>query len=94
VRQAVSYCARDGGIYRHVSVDSDGNNTINATQTLYDDVGILMAENLVNNLSSDLPFRVYEATLNRNGLVQVWLAFEHNDEIVNYSNEVHIPNAP
>jgi MSHA biogenesis protein MshO len=94
VRQAVSYCARDGGIYRHVSVDSDGNNTINATQTLYNDVGILMAENLVNDLSSDLPFRVYEAALNRNGLVQVLLAFEHNDEIINYSNEVHIPNVP
>ena len=94
VRQAISYCARDGGIYRHVSVDSDGHNTINASQTLYASGGTLMAENLVNDLSSDLPFRVYEATLNRNGLVQVWLAFEYNDEIVNYSNEVHIPNVP
>ena len=96
VRQAISYCARDEGIYRHVSVDSGGNNIINTIQTLYTSGGSLMAENLVNDLSSasELPFRVANGTLKRNGLVQILLAFEHNDEIVNFSNEVHILNVP
>ena len=93
VRQAVSYCVQNNSMYRYV-------DTINTGQVTYDiDIktdGSLMAENLVNDLSSasELPFRVSNATLRRNSLVQILLAFEHNDEIVNFSNEVHIPNVP
>ena len=91
--KAVSYCVQNNSIYRYV-------DTINNGQVTYDiDIntdGSLMAENLVNDLSSasELPFRVSNATLRRNSLVQILLAFEHNDEIVNFSNEVHIPNVP
>lgn len=91
--KAVSYCVQNNSIYRYV-------DTINNSQVTYDiDIntdGSLMAENLVNDLSSasELPFMVSNATLRRNSLVQILLTFEHNDEIVNFSNEVHIPNVP
>jgi MSHA biogenesis protein MshO len=96
VRQAISYCARSGSIYRHINIDSNGDNIISTIQPLYTSGGILMAESLVNDLTiaSDLPFRIADATLRRNALVQILLAFEHNDEIVTYSNGVHIPNVP
>lgn len=88
-RTAVSYCAHsNGNIYR---VEGD----IDTTQTVYTS-GTLMAENLNNNFNNpdDAPFRVYDATLTRNGLVHILLAFERNEEIINYSSEVHIPNVP
>ena len=88
-RTAVSYCAHSSGeIYRI-------EDSINTTQTVYS-FGTLMAENIKNDFtqSNEAPFRVYEATLSRNGLVNILLAFERNEEIINYSNEVHIPNVP
>jgi MSHA biogenesis protein MshO len=89
VREAVSYCVRNKQIYRHT-------DTINAVQTVYSTGGSLMAENLVNDLSDpeQQVFRVIPPTLARNGLINLLLTFEKNEEIVNYSNEVHIPNVP
>lgn len=89
-RKTVSYCAvSNGNIYRNEI------NAINDEQTVHES-GTLMAENLKNNLSDvdEAPFRVYEATLTRNSLVHILLAFERNEEIINYSSEVHIPNVP
>jgi MSHA biogenesis protein MshO len=88
-RQSVSYCANSSGqIYRV-------QDNITTTQTIYTS-GTLMAENLHNDFSNinELPFSVYVATLSRNSLVHILLAFEYNEEIINYSTEVHIPNAP
>ena len=55
-----------------------------------------MAENINNDFANtdEVPFRVYEATLTRNSLVHILLAFERNEEIINFSNQVHIPNVP
>lgn len=92
-RKTVSFCARtqDGkkGIYRH-------EGGIDSVQPLYTSGGDLMAQHLLNDLSDNnaLPFAVSNAVLNRNGLVHVLLAFELNDEQMNYSLEVHIPNVP
>ncbi|WP_340676980.1 type II secretion system protein [Paraglaciecola sp.] len=92
-RRIVSFCARtEGGkkgIYRH-----QGN--ITTKPTLYDTGGDLMAQHLRNDLSENdqLPFAVSSAVLNRNGLVHMVLAFELNEEPMNYSIEVHIPNVP
>jgi len=92
-RKTVSFCARtqDGkkGIYRH-------EGSIDSVQPLYTLGGDLMAQHLRNDLSKDdqLPFAVSSAVLNRNGLVHVLLAFELNEEHMNYSLEVHIPNVP
>jgi MSHA biogenesis protein MshO len=89
-RKTVSYCASSSGdIYRNEI------NGISTTQDIYES-GVLMAENLKNDLSeiNELPFNVYEATLTRNSQVHILFAFELNEEIVNYSSEVHIPNVP
>jgi MSHA biogenesis protein MshO len=88
-RTAVSYCAHSSGEIYRIEVN------INTTQTVYS-AGTLMAENLKNDFtqSDEAPFRIYDATLTRNGLVHILLAFERNEEIINYSSEVHIPNVP
>lgn len=91
--EAVSYCIQNSSIFRYV-------NTINSNQTTYDiDInadGILMAQDVTNNLNKteELPFRVINASLTRNGLVNVLLMFKREEEMVNFSNEVHIPNVP
>ena len=88
-RTAVSYCAHSSGEIYRIEVN------INTIQTVYS-AGTLMAENLKNDFtqSDEAPFRIYDATLTRNGLVHILLAFERNEEIINYSSEVHIPNVP
>jgi MSHA biogenesis protein MshO len=88
-RTAVSYCAHSNGEIFRIE------DAINTTQSVYS-AGTLMAENLKNDFTSinEAPFRVFEATLTRNGLVHILLAFERNEEIINYSSEVHIPNVP
>ena len=90
--QSVSYCAHSSGDIYRIEVDS-----INTSQTPYDSsLGTLMAENLSNDLdiASEMPFRVSDASLTRNSLVHILLTFERNEEVVNFSSEVHIPNVP
>tara|TARA_R110001599_G_scaffold353755_1_gene596380 strand:+ start:27042 stop:27884 length:843 start_codon:yes stop_codon:yes gene_type:complete len=89
VRNAVSYCVRDGGIFRH-------QTSIAQDQTVFGTGGTLMAENIINNLSvsAQLPFTIQNATLNRNSLIQILLAFELNDETINLSSDIHVPNVP
>lgn len=89
-RRTISYCASSNNrsIYRN-----EGN--ITEEQTIYTS-GVLMAENINNDFlnEQEAPFRVYEATLTRNSMVQILLAFERNEEIVNFNSEVHVPNVP
>ena len=89
-RRSISYCANSSNrsIYRN-----EGN--ITKAQLVYAS-GVLMAENISNdfNLPEEAPFTVYDATLTRNSLIHILLAFERNEEIINYSSEVHIPNVP
>ena len=89
-RKTVSYCARQSNrsIYRN-----EGNLT--QEQTVYL-TGTLMAEHINNDFDNvnEALFTVYQATLTQNSLVHILLAFERNEEIINYSSEVHIPNVP
>jgi MSHA biogenesis protein MshO len=88
-RKTVSYCANSAReIYRV-------EDNITETQEVYAS-GTLMAQNMNNVLTdvNEAPFTVFEATLTRNSLVHILLNFELNEEIVNYSNEIHFPNAP
>ena len=89
VRNAVSYCIRGGSMFRHQA-------SIVQSQTTFTSGGTLMAENIVNDLanSAQLPFTVQNATLNRNSLIQILLAFELNDETINLSSDIHVPNVP
>jgi MSHA biogenesis protein MshO len=87
-RTLVSYCANsNGNIYR---------NQGNIAPTSFYSTGVLMAENMQNNLNevNQAPFRLYTATLTRNSMVHILLAFERNQEIINYSHAVHCPNVP
>lgn len=89
-RYAVSYCAHNTGeIYRH-------QTTLETVQTVFDSGGNLMATGLANDLTeiNERPFQIQPPSLTRNGLVNLLLAFERNEEIVNYNIEVHIPNVP
>lgn len=91
VDNPVSYCVTNNQILRFAGY---GYNSTQST-TLTD--GILMAENLENDLAGeqqDKPFRLSEATLTRNAFVVALLRFELNEELVVFNNEVHIPNAP
>jgi len=92
VTETVSYCLRgiENKVYRHQS------NIFNDVQDIYTTGGVLMADNLINNLglAEQQAFRIIDASLTRNALVQMLLTFELNEEIINYSNEVHIPNVP
>ncbi|EGN74896.1 prepilin-type N-terminal cleavage/methylation domain-containing protein [Idiomarina sp. A28L] len=57
----------------------------------------IMAVDIGNDLANDeLPFRVFEATLRRNSLVQIDLRFRRSaaNEPLQISHEVHIPNVP
>ncbi|MEI8650153.1 prepilin-type cleavage/methylation domain-containing protein [Paraglaciecola sp. Hal342] len=89
VRNAVSYCVRGGSMFRH-------QTSIGQTQTVFGAGGTLMAENIINDLSvsAQLPFTIQNATLNRNSLIQILLAFELNDETINLSSDIHVPNVP
>ena len=86
VRNMVSYCVSGGSIFRQ-------ERSIDLAQT---NLGVLMAENIVNDLtdSAQFPFTVQQATLNRNGLIQILLAFELNEETINLSSDIHVPNVP
>ncbi|MCC2617645.1 prepilin-type N-terminal cleavage/methylation domain-containing protein [Aestuariibacter halophilus] len=97
INQPVSYCALADGSVRRFS-----GYGVNAVQPQLQavDGGVLMAENLVNQLSaaagssSDDPFRVVPATLTRSALALVRLRFGRDAEVITFNNEVHLPNAP
>lgn len=87
----VSYCVTGGQIIRYTDY---GYNAVQDTSLSN---GVLMAENVQNDLNGndqDKPFRVAAATLSRNAFVLTLLRFDINEETVVFNNEVHIPNAP
>ncbi len=91
--QAVSYCLRGQSVYRHSS-------SINTNQSIYLSGGVLMAEQVVNQLGSSPssgtqnPFTSVAATLQRNGATQILLVFAREDERFTFLQEVQTPNAP
>ncbi|MFT5760679.1 MAG: MSHA biogenesis protein MshO [Alteromonadaceae bacterium] len=56
--------------------------------------GILMAQDITNDILSNPPFEVESASLQRNALVQIHLQFEKNFEQVTFNNEVQVLNVP
>jgi MSHA biogenesis protein MshO len=93
---AVNYCVRNNALYRHES-------SISPTQIAFTSGGVLMAENLANQLSanpnsapanSQNPFRVVDASLRRNAYTQTQLIFTRDGEYMTFIQEIHIPNVP
>lgn len=93
--QAISFCVRNQQLFRHI-------DSINSNQTLYTSGGVLMAKGIINTLSSNPlinsgsedPFQVFAADLRRNSFLQMRLTFSENDEVLSFSQEVHIANTP
>ncbi|WP_412972538.1 type II secretion system protein J [Glaciecola sp. MF2-115] len=92
----VNYCVRNNALYRHES-------SVAPTQTAFTSGGVLMAENLANQLSanpnsapanSQNPFRVVDASLRRNAYTQTQLIFTRDGEYMTFVQEIHIPNVP
>ncbi len=92
----VNYCARNNALYRHESSISD-------TQPIFTSGGVLMAENMGNQLSAnpnspssnDLnPFRIVDASLRRNAYTQTQFIFVRDGESMTFTQEIHIPNVP
>lgn len=93
---AHSYCVSDGNIYFY-------QDSISTVQPIYAQPGVLMAQYIVNTLSnnpasqtagSDDPFRIVDASLLSNSIVQLRLRFERNEEFINYNHEIHVANVP
>jgi MSHA biogenesis protein MshO len=93
---SVNYCVRNNALYRHES-------SIAATQPTFTSDGVLMAENLANQLSpnpnvpgvnSQNPFRIVDASLRRNAYTQTQLIFTRDSEYITFTQEIHIPNVP
>lgn len=69
---------------------------------------VLMAEDIANDIRAinnvvlqdterdfdASPFRVSDASLQRNSIVHTLLMFERNDEVVVFNNEIHLRNSP
>lgn len=94
--EAHSYCVRDGAVYFY-------QTDLSTSQPVFNTGGTLMAEFVVNQLSnnpnsqaanSDDPFRISDASLLTNSVIQIRLRFERNEEILDYNHEVHIANVP
>ncbi|MCF2947363.1 prepilin-type N-terminal cleavage/methylation domain-containing protein [Paraglaciecola aquimarina] len=87
-RDAISYCAyNDGKVYRY-------QNVIDDIQEVYPSDSTVSRALMAKELTNSQPFKIEEASLTRNGLVNILLEFKRNDELVNYNVEVHIPNVP
>lgn len=92
----INYCVRNNALYRHES-------SISETQTVFSSGGVLMAENMGNQLSAnpnvpnanDLnPFRIVDASLRRNAYTQTQFVFVRDGESMTFTQEIHIPNVP
>lgn len=90
----VSYCVEGGQLRRYAGYGLQDPQPVNLNG------GVLMAENLINNLSNDAgtgisdPFRLTQANLTRTASVLMLLQFERGQENIVLNNEVHVPNVP
>lgn len=92
IEQAVSYCLEGSQLFRYEGYVNSAidNIPVRGTNNGKDNWS-LMAEYIDNSASS---FDVANATLQRNSLVQVRLAFFKNSETIVFNNEVQVHNVP
>jgi len=53
-----------------------------------------MAESLADVSLAKPPFKVNEATLQRNAIINISLEFLNNDESIVFNHEIHVENVP
>lgn len=104
VSDPISYCvdAVNNRLTRHTGYGFLVNQSVSSGDI---GTGVLMAQNVANSpLSSNAitadqsnntdPFRIFDASLSRNAVVNTILRFELGGELVEFNNEVHIRNVP
>ena len=89
IESPISYCLESGTLYRYANyTNSAVDNSPNELNSR-----VPMAE-YIDNSVAESPFKVIEASLQRNGLVSVWFRFSRNLEEIVFSNEIQVPNVP
>jgi MSHA biogenesis protein MshO len=88
IESPVAYCLEGNDLYRYSGYQ---NSAIDTKPILNNNNRSLMAEYIDNSASS---FSVTNATLQRNALVQIRLAFFKNSETIVFNNEIQVPNVP
>ncbi len=92
IDQAVSYCLEGSQLFRYEDyANSITDKTPIRGSSNGKDNWSLMAEYIDN---SESLFRVENATLQRNSLIQMRLAFFKNSETIVFNNEIQVPNVP
>ncbi|XOV79573.1 MAG: prepilin-type N-terminal cleavage/methylation domain-containing protein [Aestuariibacter sp.] len=104
VSNPISYCYNQvtGIVTRHTDYGFLPDQTAQTGSGTTLGEGILMAKNMINELSDDPnsgnnlgdPFRYSDPSLTRNAIVHLLLRFSRNDEVVVFNNEVHLRNVP
>ncbi|QSX33237.1 prepilin-type N-terminal cleavage/methylation domain-containing protein [Shewanella avicenniae] len=86
----VSYCFfATGQIYRYQDYGYTENQQLRPNL-----VGVLMAENLVNDFSQQLPISIAPASLTNNAIVQLSPTFEVAGSSFTYQHQVQVFNVP
>lgn len=86
---AVSYCFQSGGELRRYA-----NYGINANQLTPNSSGVLMAENVVNDLATDKPILLTPSSLVNNAILQLRPKFEVVNQKFQYQHQVQVINVP
>tara|TARA_R110002096_G_scaffold344496_1_gene537378 strand:- start:1455 stop:2264 length:810 start_codon:yes stop_codon:yes gene_type:complete len=90
IDEPVSYCIESEQLRRYKGYNGyDTNGKPN-------NGGVLMAEDLENFSAAGrvVPFETLPSTLQRNAMVIVRFKFVRNDEEINFSHEIQVPNVP
>jgi len=92
IHSPVSYCVKNNTIVRHANYGYLVNQSL--SPIIFPNEPVLMAENIATLATSDLPFVMYPATLQRNAMIQIKLNFMRDGESIVFNNEIHITNVP
>lgn len=90
LESSITYCLESGSLYRYSNYT---NSETDDSPVEVDDRRVLMAEYIANR-AGEQPFKITEASLQRNAIVSVWLRFNRNLEEIVFSNEIQVPNVP
>ncbi|MBC3766114.1 PilW family protein [Neptunicella marina] len=92
VSQPVSFCVRNQMLYRY---EGYAIQLLQPTSVADLGAGVLMAQNIGNELTSQHPFTLVPPTLAHNAYLAVFLRFMMNDdEVIEFNNEIYTLNAP
>ena len=92
IENPVSFCFENNKVFRYENYIDDTSNydyEIDGTPSVSGSTKVLMAQDVTSAI-----FKVVDATLQRNALVQLRLEFSRNLETIVFNNEIQVPNVP